>query len=204
MRLYEDNSCFVIPKLLKNGDNKPLNNRVIQWTCAILEFIHRWRRLEAKIFRLFFVMWLSFNQYNWFFIMWGIIIHVITPYITFNYVKVIMENVLTREIIWWTTQRYIMWRETIGCHPDYNLWQPEVCWKSVIVFSTPEIILLSPFLSSFGITKQLLTKNNLNIFASNRRQRWINSRIAHVHWITLLFNGVKLQRSVNNPNEIIL
>jgi hypothetical protein len=27
----------------------PLNNRVIQWTCVILEVIHRWRRLEANI-----------------------------------------------------------------------------------------------------------------------------------------------------------
>ena len=26
----------------------PLNNRVIPWTCVILEVIHRWRRLEAK------------------------------------------------------------------------------------------------------------------------------------------------------------
>jgi hypothetical protein len=34
----------------------PLNNRVIQWTCVILEVIHRWRRLEAKISRLFYVM----------------------------------------------------------------------------------------------------------------------------------------------------
>ena len=25
----------------------PLNNRVIQWTCVILEVIHPWRRLEA-------------------------------------------------------------------------------------------------------------------------------------------------------------
>ena len=56
--------------------------RVIQWTCVILEVIHRWRRLEAKISRLFHVMWLSFNQYNWFFIMWGIIIsvNVLWPY----------------------------------------------------------------------------------------------------------------------------
>ena len=30
--------------------------RVIQWTCLILEVIHRWRRLEAKISRLFYVM----------------------------------------------------------------------------------------------------------------------------------------------------
>jgi hypothetical protein len=60
----------------------PLNNRVIQWACVILEVIHRWRRLEAKISRLFHVMWLSFNQYNWFFIMWGIIIsvNVLWPY----------------------------------------------------------------------------------------------------------------------------
>jgi len=42
-----------------------------------------------------------------------------------------------------------------------------------------------------------MTKNNLNIFASNRRQRWINSRIAHVHWITLLFNGVKTLENYN-------
>ena len=57
----------------------PLNNRVIQWTCVILEVIHRWRRLEAKISRLFYVMWLSFNQWNWFFIMSGIIIIIIWP-----------------------------------------------------------------------------------------------------------------------------
>jgi hypothetical protein len=30
----------------------PLNNRVIQWTCVLLEVIHRWRRLEAKIFKV--------------------------------------------------------------------------------------------------------------------------------------------------------
>jgi len=40
----------------------PLNNGVIQWMCVIPEVIYRWRRLEAKISRLCYVMWLSFNQ----------------------------------------------------------------------------------------------------------------------------------------------
>jgi hypothetical protein len=70
-----DNYGYSLDVVIFEGYS-PLNNRVIQWTCVFLEVIHRWRRLEAKISRLFYFMWLSFNQYNWFFIMWGITITV--------------------------------------------------------------------------------------------------------------------------------
>ena len=55
LKYYFNHQGYSLDVVIFEGYS-PLNNRVIQWTCVILEVIHGWRRLEAKISRLFYVM----------------------------------------------------------------------------------------------------------------------------------------------------
>jgi len=106
---------------------------------------------------------------------------------------------LTKEITRWTTQVYIIQRETIGCRPVYNPRQSEVCWKSVLLSVRfrnflPEIILLSS------------TKQNIQVITILEWFRYSKTVIAFIWGEHQVFSPqeimsprAKALRENNNP-----
>ena len=91
-----------------------------------------------------------------------------------------------RKICWCGRQTYIMQWETIGCCPVYKPWLVEVGWKSwyfsvlfVIVFSMPEIILLSSAKQNIQVINILIKQKlpsyevNIKLLTLERLFSWV-------------------------------